>query len=235
MTLSRLSSHLLLLLTLLGSSCASKRYLADDDLIMQRDQGGMASPTLSEADVSPAPSQPAARMILSSASLTLLVDQPDSIHAINQALLALAQQHGGYASELGTVRSEIRVEREHLPQVLEAVKQLGQVRGQRLYSQDVTEQYLDYEIRLDNARKARDRYLALLAKAEDVQAALRVEHELERLNATIDQLQGRLNRLEHLTTFATISIELRTRKKPGPIGYLGIGLYRAVKWLFVRN
>ena len=59
--------------------------------------------------------------------------------------------------------------------------------------------------------------------------------ELERLNTELDQLQGQMKRLENLTSFSTITIRHEERKKPGPIGYIGIGLYEAVKWLFVRN
>ncbi|MBK6622314.1 MAG: DUF4349 domain-containing protein [Saprospirales bacterium] len=101
--------------------------------------------------------------------------------------------------------------------------------------QDVTDEYTDYQIRLDNARKARERYLELLAKAENVEAALKVEKELERLNETIDLLEGKMTRIDHLSEFSTITIALKERKNPGLIGYIGIGLYYSVKWLFVRN
>jgi hypothetical protein len=77
--------------------------------------------------------------------------------------------------------------------------------------------------------------LELLAKAENVEAALKVEKELERLNSTIDLLKGKMNRINHLAEFSTITINLKEKKKPGIIGYVGIGIYRSVKWLFVRN
>jgi hypothetical protein len=88
---------------------------------------------------------------------------------------------------------------------------------------------------LDNSEKARTRYLALLAKAEDVQAALLVEKELERLNGTIELMKGKMNRMEHLVDYSTITIYISEKKKPGVIGYIGIGIFKAVKWLFVRN
>ena len=45
---------------------------------------------------------------------------------------------------------------------------------------------MDLEIRLENAEKARNRYLELLDKAETVGEVLSVEKELERLNEKID-------------------------------------------------
>ena len=59
--------------------------------------------------------------------------------------------------------------------------------------------------------------------------------ELERLNETIGLLKGRMARLDHLEAYSTINVELRERKKPGLLGYIGLGAYHAVKWLFVRN
>ncbi|MEL6628160.1 MAG: DUF4349 domain-containing protein, partial [Bacteroidota bacterium] len=64
---------------------------------------------------------------------------------------------------------------------------------------------------------------------------LKVEKELERLNTELDLLKGQMKRLENLTTFATINIRHEEKKKPGPLGYIGLGLYHSVKWLFVRN
>jgi hypothetical protein len=62
-----------------------------------------------------------------------------------------------------------------------------------------------------------------------------VEKELERLNETIELLKGEMNRINHLTAYSTISVYLKEKKKPGIIGYVGVGIYQAVKWLFVRN
>ncbi|MFM7854433.1 MAG: DUF4349 domain-containing protein, partial [Flammeovirgaceae bacterium] len=71
--------------------------------------------------------------------------------------------------------------------------------------------------------------------AENVEAALKVEKELERLNGEIDLITGKLNRLSHLSDFSTIDVELVEQKKIGVLGYIGIGIYKAMKWLFVRN
>lgn len=172
------------------------------------------------------------RKILYTAYLTLLVEEPDSTNA---ALTSIAKAHNGYVSEVGTYRTTIRVESAQLEAALQQISQLGKVQDSRQTGQDVTEAYTDYQIRLDNAEKARARYLELLARAEDVEAALQVEKELERLNETIDQLKGQLNRIDHLAAFSTIYVTLKEKKKPGPLGYIGLGLYHAVKWLFVRN
>ena len=109
------------------------------------------------------------------------------------------------------------------------------MQNKNIVGQDVTEEYTDYKIRLENAEKARKRYLELLAKAEDVEATLKVEKELERLNETIDLLKGKMKRINHLSEYSTITVNLKEKKKPGLLGYIGIAIYHSVKWLFVRN
>ncbi len=170
--------------------------------------------------------------ILYSANLGLIVKDLDQT---GDTLKKIAKEFNGYVSESGTYRTVIRVESQYLDQAIEAICSLGKVDRKRINGRDVTDQYLDYQIRLENAEKARVRYLELLNQAETVQAALLVEKELERLNETIDMLKGKMNRINHLDAYSTITISLKEHIKPGLLGYVGIGVYRSVKWLFVRN
>lgn len=159
----------------------------------------------------------------------------ENVDTANSQLKNIAAKYDGYVNALGTNRSTIRVKSEHLEAANSDVKKLGKVQRNTVTGLDVTEQYLDNQIRLENAEKARDRYLELLARAENVEAALKVEIELERLNGTIDQIKGKMQRLDHLDEYSTINVELQEKKKPGVLGYIGLGLYHSVKWLFVRN
>jgi hypothetical protein len=172
------------------------------------------------------------RKVLRSATIFLTVLQPDSS---NVRIVEIAKKNDGYVSQLGSEKTIIRVMSHKLDQTIEAISTLGRVERKNVSGHDVTEDYLDFKIRLENAEKARQRYLELLEKAENVEAALKVEKELERLNESIDLLKGKMNRVDHLATFSTITIHLKEKKKPGIIGYVGIGIYRSVKWLFVRN
>ena len=129
----------------------------------------------------------------------------------------------------------VRVRTSALGTAVNEVASLGTVRSKSFKGEDVTEQYVDGELRLENARKARDRYLELMKQAENVQAALAVEKELERLNGEIELLEGRANKLKHLTDMATISVDLNKREKLGPLGYACVGAWKGVRWLFVRG
>ncbi|NBC05864.1 MAG: DUF4349 domain-containing protein [Bacteroidetes bacterium] len=63
------------------------------------------------------------------------------------------------------------------------------------------------------------RYLELLDLAETVDEILKVGKELERLNETIDLLKGKMNRIDQLDAYATITVNLKERKKPGVLEY----------------
>ncbi|MFM8914079.1 MAG: DUF4349 domain-containing protein [Flammeovirgaceae bacterium] len=173
-----------------------------------------------------------ARVVIYRASAELVVSNVDTV---NIRLSQIAKRYGGYVVVLGNKQSSIRVEAIHLEKALNDVLHSGRVRRKTISGQDVTEEYNDFTVRLENANKARQRYLELLARAENVEAALKVEKELERLNGEIDLITGKLNRLNHLSEFSTIEVALVEKKKIGVLGYVGLGIYEAVKWLFVRN
>jgi hypothetical protein len=185
-------------------------------------------PQISESDTFTDPQ----KKVLFSANLYLTVENPD---AANIDIEKIAKNYKGYAKETGTYRTIIRVESKHLKNAIKDISELGKLRRKSINGQDVTESYLDYQIRLENAEKSRKKYLELLAKAENVATTLQVEKELERISEKIDLLKGKMKRINHLSDFSTITIYLKEKKKPGILGYIGVGLYRSVKWLFVRN
>ncbi len=172
------------------------------------------------------------RVVIYSASIDLKVKNTDSTNA---HLKAIAERYGGYAMTLGNKMAEIRVKAGELNNAITDISKLGRITGKTIYGNDVTEEYYDYQIRLENATKARQKYLELLAKAENVEAAVKVEKELERLNGEIDSFEGKLNRLSHLSEYSTITIDLRQRKKLGILGYVSVGLYEGIRWLFIRG
>ena len=187
------------------------------------------------SEVSQAPAEEKAkidRMIIYNAFLELIVEHPDSV---SERISSIAKQYGGYLSASSNRRNQIRVKSENLEAAIADLSQMGKVKFKNIIGEDVTEAYTDFQIRLENAQKTRDRYLQLLDKAENIDDILKIEKELERLNQTIDLLKGKMNRINHLETFATITIDLFEENKPGVLGYVGVGLYSGVKWLFVRK
>ena len=182
-------------------------------------------------DVNDAFVQQEGRVVIFNANLTMKVENADTF---NVHLAKIARQYEGYVVKLGIESSTFRVKAQHLNPTLKALKGEGKVINKTVSGNDVTEVYHDHKIRLENLEKSRQRYLELLAKAENVEAALKVEKELERVNGEMDSLKGKLQSMKHLADFSTITIEIQPRNKPGIVGYVFVGLYKGVRWLFVR-
>lgn len=157
---------------------------------------------------------------------------PDSLNA---RLTVLAKKYEGFVQSMSLDKTVIRVKSNHLEDAVAEICTLGNVSQKDIRGEDVSEQYEDLQIRLESAIAARQRYLELLARAENVEAGLSVEQQIERLNKEIDGLMSKLNQLRNLNDYSTITINIERIIIPGPLGYIGLGLYYSVKWLFVLN
>ena len=174
---------------------------------------------------------PTERKVVREAWLDLRVDEPDTTIS---RLTALAERLGGYPAATNSTSTTLRIPDDRLEQAMTETATYGKVRDRRLSVTDVTDGYRDLGIRLDNAERARQRYLELLDRATTVTEAIEVERELERLSETIDLLRGRRNALNQREALATLTVGVEKRERPGPLGYVFLGLWRGVSWLFVR-
>jgi len=174
----------------------------------------------------------ASRKLIYAAYLQLQVAEPDSTVG---RIVELALPGGGQIVTTNSRQATIRVPAHRFQETLDEIATYGKVKSKQLDGEDVTDEYRDYAIRLDNAERSRQRYLELLALAKNVDEAITVERELERLNETIDLLKGRLNRLDQLEAYSTITVNVEKKPKLGPLGYLFKGVFAGVKWLFVRD
>ena len=172
------------------------------------------------------------RKIIYNASMRVEVDEVENQ---TKEVIAKAKSQGGYMVSSDINRVTIRIPSEKLNSFMDEIATMGEVESRNVYSQDVTEAYADMEIRLENAEKARKRYLELLDKAEKVSDILEIEKELERLNTDIERLKGQINSYDTQIKYSSVSISFFTKAKPGPLGYIFVGLYKGVKFLFVRD
>jgi hypothetical protein len=91
------------------------------------------------------------------------------------------------------------------------VLKLGDLLHREVTARDVTEEFFDTQVRLQNLEAVRARFEELLKRAQKVEEALAVERELERVAGQIEQLKGRLKLLKELVAFSTITVEFQPR------------------------
>jgi len=136
-----------------------------------------------------------------------------AVYQVDQGLGAvekIANDNGGY---LGTKKDReitVRVPRGRFETTLAAIDKLGDVLHRDIQAQDVTDEHVDLEIRIKNARAMQHRLTDLLAKA-DVKNALEIEKELHRVTEDLERLEGRLKVLKDKVAFSTITVAFEPR------------------------
>jgi hypothetical protein len=106
----------------------------------------------------------------------------------------------------GTVT--IRIPNDTFPEVMDKLKKLGKVKSISEQAQDVTEEYVDLESRINNLRSQEAVYLRLMAKAQTIEESIAVQRELSVIQEQIEQLQGRKNYLDNHVQFSTVQVTL---------------------------
>ena len=188
------------------------------------------------------------RLLIYNANFTILVKEIDK--KIDE-VISIAHKTGGYMQKRSQNTVVIRIPANKFWEVIKSLKKLGDVKSENIASSDVTEEYYDLEIRINNALAVRKRLEDLLKKANKVEEALKVERELERLSENIERFKGRIKYLKRQSALSTISIHFikeytppppKKTYNPGILGYpfyyLFLGLkYTAqgIVWLFVRS
>jgi hypothetical protein len=119
--------------------------------------------------------------------------------------------------------------------VLNEIGALGKVRERAITGQDVTTQFTDLQLRLDNKEKMLLRLRELLAQAENTTVTLEVEKEISRVTLEIEQIKGTLIYLKDQITYSTITISIEKRHRPGPLGAVFYGVAWVVGKLFVLD
>jgi hypothetical protein len=166
---------------------------------------GITSNTRADARPPKEPPPPAAatdRMLVQRGELVVEVARPEESIA---RCLARVTELGGYLAQQVDGMVQVRVPAPKFDALFAELRGFGRVLSQSRSAQDVTEEYVDLGIRLDNARKSRERLLALLQKADRVEDILKIEEQLRRLTEEIERMEGRAKFLADQVAMASLS------------------------------
>ena len=173
------------------------------------------------------------RRLVRTAALAVEVDGDDRVEPALERARALTESLDGYVSWEGPGELVLRIPDASLEAAMDQLAALGEVERREVRVQDVTASYTDLEIRLANARALQSRLRDLLGQAQTVQDVLAVETELARVTAQVEGLEGQLRLLQNRVAFSTLRLTVSDGVTPGPLGWVLVGAYQAVKWLFV--
>lgn len=94
------------------------------------------------------------------------------------------------------------------PFVKHLEKGVGHLQSKNINAQDVTEEYVDVNIRLENNLAYLRRYKEILKSARSVKEILEVEEKIRVIEEEIDSKKGRIKYLDNQVSYSTLNLEL---------------------------
>lgn len=163
----------------------------------------------------PAP-EAAAKLVVSDSYLSLLVSD---VEQTQNKIIGTAKNLGGYMVESNIANPRdnatstivVRVPSTNFQQALALFRSFSvKVITENLSGQDVTDQFIDNQARLDTLNKTKAKFAEILDKATQIQDILNVQRELINLQSQIDAIKGQQLYLEKTAQMAKITIYLST-------------------------
>jgi len=163
------------------------------------------------------------RAIIRTGRMTVRVE---NFSSARETLTVRAESYGGYVEgsnqqlrddgqrQWVTGYVVLRVPRENYDALQDDVRGVGTVENERTQTEDVSDQLVDIEARLENLRQRRDRLRTFYAQANDTQELLAIESELSNVQGEIERLEAQQRSLERQVAYSTLRVDLR-EESPG--------------------
>jgi hypothetical protein len=135
------------------------------------------------------------------------------------AFIVTSQETSATDDPMPEIRMTIRVPAERFDEVMDRLAALGvKVLNRNETAEDVTEEYVDLQARLEAMETARERLKEIMSKAETVEELLSAEQQLTAREAEIESIQGRLEYLTQSAEMSKIEITLLPSVLNLPLG-----------------
>jgi hypothetical protein len=159
------------------------------------------------------------RMIIKDGQILLLVENTDlAIDGVTQVIADV----GGYivssrvwyqdwgAENYKNASITMGVPVDQFERALRRLRGLAlRVEDESATGEDVTDQFVDLQSRLENLEATRDRIRDFLDQATTVEEALTVNEQLSQVEAQIEEIQGRINYLSDRSAYSTLTVTLK--------------------------
>lgn len=155
------------------------------------------------------------RKLIKNAELYLEVDDYDSaVNSLKAEVTAvdgyITNETANVIDQKGTKRGnlQIRIPQYRFEDFLIGMNNYGKLKNSHIYSQDVTEEYIDVESRLKTMRTKEERLLNILTQSGNLSDVLAVENELANTRSQLESLEGRMRYLNNQTEYSTVNINI---------------------------
>jgi hypothetical protein len=161
-------------------------------------------------------SLPQKRMIIKTATITCEVSSYDETFSAIEKIVA---KRNGFIvkSSINSMEGDkksgsitLRIPSPVFEETLEEISRLSsKVLSKSIFGNDVTEEFYDVAMHLENKKKVESRYREILKSAKNVKEILQVEKALGNVREEIDGLEGRKRFLADQTALSTINVNLQ--------------------------
>jgi len=133
------------------------------------------------------------------------------------SLKTIIKKHGGFISNESETNSDteirneivIRVNNAKFDALIKDIMSLSVATDYKnIKAQDVTEDYVDLQTRLETKRKVEERYEAILLKANTIYDILQVEQKLSYIREEIEAAEGKLRYYDDRVSYSTINLSV---------------------------
>jgi len=173
--------------------------------------GGLGS---FQVDLTADPSVFGSPKVIKNGQVELRVERDTFGDSVDEVML-LARRFGGSVQstaidDAGEGRGTVivRVPSDRFEDTLTELRDIGRIESQFVDTQDVTDEFVDLEARIRNARTAEHVLLNLMDEATTIADTIRVQNQLERFQENIERMRGRLRVLEDQTSFSTLAVDV---------------------------
>lgn len=228
--MKRINAILLIAVLAACSDRPSSQSTAKEKLGMAR---GVVVPEMDQsADMASAPAPmpppskttPASSAVQDAIRIPMLVRtaqarvEVDSLEIAVAAVQAMTTRLGGYvvgvatqtgAEQVREATITARIPAPRFDEALSGLEPLGRVESVNVTSEDVGEEFVDVNVRVENGRRLERRLLQLLdTRTGKLEEVLAVERELARVREEIERLEGRMRFLRNRADLATVTISV---------------------------
>ena len=147
------------------------------------------------------------------------IEQMVESMAADGAFVVSANEYGGTEERQPQISMAIRIPAARFDETMERLADLAViVNSSNESAEDVTEEYVDLEARLESLEAARQRLLEIMEEARNTEDLLEAEQQLTEREAQIESIKGRMQYLEQSARLSSIWIELQPYILNQPVG-----------------
>lgn len=171
---------------------------------------------------------PADARIIREAAMEIRVEQGTFEQRFAE-LRRIAADLGGYVSDattgitshddedhaFGTIT--LRIPTDRYDDAVDRLDGLGERLSLAMNTQDVSAEFVDLEARLRHWEASEEFYLLLLTEAETTADAISIKNQLDNVQLTIEQIEGRLRYLEDRTSLSSLTVTMTEAPDAVPV------------------